>query len=93
MKTHEVWSRWQQKTEVAKQTKDLYWAPEGAFGDRHQNRERVLHEIKEPIALVKDMQEGNACGKKLGLMEDELACYDAVETNDSAVKVLGVDCY
>ena len=28
-------------------------------------------------------------GEKLGLSEDELAFYDALETNDSAVKVLG----
>ena len=27
--------------------------------------------------------------EKLRLSEDELACYDALETNDSAVKVLG----
>ncbi len=30
-------------------------------------------------------------GEKLGLSEDELAFYDALETNDSAVKVLGDD--
>ena len=30
-------------------------------------------------------------GEKLGLTEDELAFYDALETNDSAVKVLGDD--
>ena len=28
-------------------------------------------------------------GEKLGLSEDELAFYDALETNDSAVQVLG----
>ena len=31
----------------------------------------------------------NARGEELGLTEDELAFYDALETNDSAVKVLG----
>ena len=35
------------------------------------------------------MREANARGEKLGLSEDELAFYDALETNDSAVKVLG----
>ena len=35
------------------------------------------------------MREANARGEKLGLTEDELAFYDALETNDSAVKVLG----
>ena len=35
------------------------------------------------------MREANARGESLGLTEDELAFYDALETNDSAVKVLG----
>ena len=41
------------------------------------------------IALAKDMRAANARGEELGLSEDELAFYDALETNDSAVKVLG----
>ena len=44
---------------------------------------------EELIALAKDMREANARGEQLGLSEDELAFYDALETNDSAVKVLG----
>jgi type I restriction enzyme R subunit len=35
------------------------------------------------------MREASARGESLGLSEDELAFYDALETNDSAVKVLG----
>lgn len=35
------------------------------------------------------MREANARGESLGLSGDELAFYDALETNDSAVKVLG----
>jgi type I restriction enzyme R subunit len=35
------------------------------------------------------MREANARGETLGLTEDEVAFYDALETNDSAVKVLG----
>src|SRR5437773_10287377 len=35
------------------------------------------------------MREANARGVPHGLSEDELAFYDALETNDSAVKVLG----
>jgi type I restriction enzyme R subunit len=45
--------------------------------------------IEELIQLAKDMREANARGEALGLTEDELAFYDALETNDSAVKVLG----
>jgi type I restriction enzyme R subunit len=35
------------------------------------------------------MRAAGARGEKLGLSEDEVAFYDALETNDSAVKVLG----
>ena len=35
------------------------------------------------------MREANARGERLGLSEDELAFYDALEANDSAVQVLG----
>ena len=47
--------------------------------------------IEELIALAKDMREADARGEAMGLTEDELAFYDALETNDSAVKVLGDD--
>ncbi len=45
--------------------------------------------IEELIELAKEMREADARGEELGLTEDELAFYDALETNDSAVKVLG----
>ena len=45
--------------------------------------------IEELIQLAKDMRSATARGDKLGLSDDELAFYDALETNDSAVKVLG----
>ncbi|HXH81841.1 MAG TPA: type I restriction enzyme endonuclease domain-containing protein, partial [Candidatus Tectomicrobia bacterium] len=57
---------------------------------RYQNRAiEAAQVIEELIALAKEMREANARGKQLGLTEDELAFYDALETNDSAVKVLG----
>ena len=37
------------------------------------------------------MREAGVRGESLGLSEDELAFYDALETNDSAVQVLGDD--
>ena len=37
------------------------------------------------------MREANKRGEALKLSEDELAFYDALEVNDSAVKVLGDD--
>jgi type I restriction enzyme R subunit len=45
--------------------------------------------IEELVALAKDIRQADARGEQLGLTEDELAFYDALETNDSAVKVLG----
>jgi len=45
--------------------------------------------IEEMIALAKEMKEASDRGDQLGLNEDELAFYDALETNDSAVAVLG----
>ncbi len=45
--------------------------------------------IEELIELAKDMRDANQRGEKLNLTEDELAFYDALEVNDSAVKVLG----
>ena len=45
--------------------------------------------IEELIQLAKDMRAANERGEALKLTEDELAFYDALEVNDSAVKVLG----
>jgi len=57
---------------------------------RYQNRAiEAAQVIEELIGLAKQMREANARGEALGLSEDELAFYDALETNDSAVKVLG----
>ncbi|MCX7937791.1 MAG: DUF3387 domain-containing protein, partial [Chlorobi bacterium] len=54
---------------------------------RYQNRAiEAAQVIEELIALAKEMREANARGEKLGLTEEELAFYDALETNDSAVK-------
>ncbi len=59
---------------------------------RYQNRAiEAAQVIEELIALAKDMREAHARGDALKLSEDELAFYDALETNDSAVKVLGDD--
>jgi type I restriction enzyme R subunit len=59
---------------------------------RYQNRAiEAAQVIEELIWLAKEMREANARGEALRLSEDELAFYDALETNDSAVKVLGDD--
>jgi type I restriction enzyme R subunit len=57
---------------------------------RYQNRAvETAQVIEELIQLAKDLRGAAARGEELGLSEDELAFYDALETNDSAVKILG----
>ncbi|MES2209269.1 MAG: type I restriction endonuclease subunit R [Chloroflexota bacterium] len=57
---------------------------------RYQNRAiETAQVIEELIALAKEMRTAGERGVELGLSEDELAFYDALETNDSAVAVLG----
>ena len=45
--------------------------------------------IEELIKLAHEMRAANARGEQLGLSDDELAFYDALATNESAVQVLG----
>ncbi len=57
---------------------------------RYQNRAiQAAQVIEELIDLARDMREAAARGAVLGLTEEEIAFYDALETNASAVKVLG----
>jgi len=57
---------------------------------RYQNRAiETAQVIEELIALAEEMREASKRGEELGLNEDEVAFYDALGVNDSAVKVLG----
>jgi len=57
---------------------------------RYQNRAiETAQVIEELIGLAKDLRNARAHGESLGMNEDEMAFYDALEVNDSAVKVLG----
>ena len=57
---------------------------------RYQNRSvEAAQVIEELIELARDMRQSSERGEQLGLNDDELAFYDALETNDSAVQVLG----
>ena len=56
------------------------------YGNRAIEAAQVIEEL---IQLARDMREADARGEALGLSEDELAFYDALETSDSAVQVLG----
>lgn len=57
---------------------------------RYHNRSiETLEVIKELIQIAQEIKQSKLRGESLGLTEDELAFYDALGTNDSAVKVLG----
>jgi len=57
---------------------------------RYQNRAvEAAQVIEELIKLAREMRKADARGEELGLCEDELAFYDALGVNDSAVQVLG----
>ena len=59
---------------------------------RYHNRSvEAAQVIEELIQLAREMCEAKARGERLGLTDDEMAFYDALETNDSAVQVLGDD--
>ncbi|MEI8007746.1 MAG: DUF3387 domain-containing protein, partial [Bacteroidota bacterium] len=57
---------------------------------RYQNNLLSTAEIiQELINIAKEIKESDAEGERLGLTTDELAFYNALETNDSAVAILG----
>jgi len=57
---------------------------------KYQNRSiEAAQLITQLIELARQIREAQRRGENLGLSDDELAFYDALEVNDSAVKVLG----
>jgi type I restriction enzyme R subunit len=62
---------------------------ERAIAEYHNRAIETLQVIERLIGLAKDMRHAAERGARLKLTDEELAFYDALETNDSAVKVLG----
>jgi type I restriction enzyme R subunit len=57
---------------------------------RYRNRAiETIQVIEELIGIAKDVKTASTRGQALGLTDDEMAFYDALGTNDSAVAVLG----
>jgi type I restriction enzyme R subunit len=78
------------KTNLVKSRKLLEML-EGAI-KRYQNNLLTTAEIiQELINIAKQIKEADLEGAKLGLNTDEVAFYNALEINDSAVQVLGDD--
>jgi type I restriction enzyme, R subunit len=62
---------------------------EASIKKYHNRAIETVAVIEELIKLAEELRQAAARGEQLGLTEDELAFYDALEVNDSAVKVLG----
>ena len=78
------------KTNLVK-SKKLLEMLEGAI-KRYQNNLLTTAEIiQELIDIAKEIKEADAEGERLGLTQNEVAFYNALEVNDSAVQVLGDD--
>jgi type I restriction enzyme R subunit len=78
------------KTNLVK-SKKLLEMLEGAI-KRYQNNLLTTAEIiQELINIAKQIKEADKEGEKLGLNNDEVAFYNALEVNDSAVQILGDD--
>lgn len=78
------------KTNLVK-SKKLLEMLEGTI-KRYQNNLLTTAEIiQELINIAKEIKESDKDGERLGLTKDEVAFYNALEVNDSAVIVLGDD--
>ena len=55
----------------------------------HNRAISTMQVIDELIELAKDLDAATKRGEDLGLTEDEIAFYDALATNDSAVQAMG----
>jgi len=60
-----------------------------AIAEYHNRAIETIEVIERLIALAREMREAAERGAKLNLTDEELAFYDALETNDSAVAILG----
>jgi len=59
-----------------------------AYQNRSLESAQVIDQL---IALAREMRDAHKRGEELHLSEDEVAFYDALEVNDSAVQMLGDD--
>jgi len=57
----------------------------------HNRAISTMQVIEELIQLAKELNAATKRGESLGLTDDELAFYDALATNDSAVQAMGDD--
>ncbi|MFT0624767.1 type I restriction endonuclease subunit R [Ectopseudomonas guguanensis] len=73
------------------QTKAFSQRLEEAIARYHANAITAAEVLQELIKIAKDIRAARARGEEQGLSPDEIAFYDALADNDSAVQVLGDD--
>ena len=64
---------------------------EAAIARYHTNAITTAQVIEELIQLAKDIKAARARGEETGLTDEEIAFYDALAENESAVNLLGND--
>ncbi|AOS14137.1 type I restriction endonuclease subunit R [Xanthomonas oryzae pv. oryzae] len=64
---------------------------EDAIARYHANAITTAEVLQELICIAKDIRAARARGEEQGLSEDEVAFYDALAENDSAVQLMGDD--
>ncbi|MCC5091245.1 type I restriction endonuclease subunit R [Xanthomonas campestris] len=64
---------------------------EDAIARYHANAITTAEVLQELIRIAKDIRAARARGEEQGLSEDEVAFYDALAENDSAVQLMGDD--
>jgi type I restriction enzyme R subunit len=84
----EIKKRSQRNVVQARSFADLLERALRAYQNRAIETAQILEEL---IKLAQDMRAADARGEALGLSADELAFYEALEINDSAVLELGDD--
>jgi type I restriction enzyme, R subunit len=62
---------------------------EAAIARYHANAITTAEVLQELIGLAKDIRTARSRGEELGLSDEEIAFYDALAENESAVQILG----
>jgi len=73
------------------QTKDFSERLEDAVARYHANAITTAEVLQELIDLAKDIRAARQRGEEQGLSEDEIAFYDALAENESAIQMMGDD--
>ena len=73
------------------ETKGFTERLENAVARYHANAITTAEVLQELIELAKDIRAARARGEDSGLSDDEIAFYDALAENSSAVEVMGND--